>query len=327
MIILGIETSCDETAVAVYGETQGLIGHHVYSQTAHTPFGGVVPELASRDHIRKLLPILSTVLTESHLSLAAITGIAYTRGPGLVGALRVGAGLAKSLAYSLNVPAVGIHHLEAHIMAVMLQDNPPEFPFITLLVSGGHTQLIVANAFGQYDLLGESVDDAAGEAFDKTAKLLGLPYPGGPHLAKLAETGRPGRFRFPTPMLNQPGLNFSFSGLKTFAHHCIAENTLDDSTKADIAYALEEAIVHTLVKKCQRALTQTGLERLVMAGGVSANQRLRKALPQAYVAALPLCTDNAAMVAYTGYRRLALGQKDSDLSIDVRARWPLTEMT
>ena len=289
MKILGIETSCDETGVAVYDEQQGITANQLYSQIAlHADYGGVVPELASRDHIRKTAPLIQAALKEAQLTPQDIDGIAYTAGPGLVGALLVGATIARSLAYAWRIPAIGVHHMEGHLLAPMLEKEPenrPHFPFIALLVSGGHTQLVRVDGVGQYHLLGESIDDAAGEAFDKTAKLLGLDYPGGAALARLAEKGTPQRFVFPRPMTDRPGLDFSFSGLKTFAantiNHAIKqEGTLCLQTRADIAHAFQQAVVDTLAIKCRRALKGTGLTRLVIAGGVSANKQLRQSLAE-----------------------------------------------
>ena len=334
MRILGIETSCDETGVANYDARQGLIANQLYSQIAlHADYGGVVPELASRDHIRKTAPLIQAALQEAQLTAADIDGIAYTSGPGLVGALLVGATIARSLAYAWQVPALGIHHMEGHLLAPMLEDNPPEFPFIALLVSGGHTQLVQVDGVGQYQLLGESIDDAAGEAFDKTAKLLGLDYPGGAALAKLATQGKV-RFKFPRPMTDRPGLDFSFSGLKTFAANTITANPQDDQTRADIAFAFQEAVVDTLMIKCRRALQQTGLKRLVIAGGVSANTALRAGLAklmqqlggEVFYPKPQFCTDNGAMIAYAGFLRLQSGQTQ-DLSIEVRPRWNMTELS
>lgn len=335
MRVLGIETSCDETGVAIYDSKKGLIGHDLYSQIAlHSEYGGVVPELASRDHIRKLLPLIDKLLSSTE-SRGKIDGIAYTSGPGLIGALLVGASLGRSLAYAWKCPSVGVHHMEGHLLAPLLEESPPEFPFVALLVSGGHTQLVEAQGLGNYVLLGESLDDAAGEAFDKTAKLLDLDYPGGPQVAKLAEKGDLNRFTFPRPMTDRPGLDFSFSGLKTFtlntAHKYSQDNSLpDDQTCADIAAAFQEAVVDTLVIKCRRALKQCGLRNLVIAGGVSANKRLREKLEKALVkmdsqvfyARHEFCTDNGAMIAYAGCQRLLDGQS-SGLDIDVRPRWPL----
>ena len=342
MRILGIETSCDETGVAIYDEKQGLIANQLYSQIAlHADYGGVVPELASRDHIRKTAPLIQAALKEAGLTAAEIDGVAYTAGPGLVGALLVGATIARSLAYAWNVPAIGVHHMEAHLLAPMLEkqaENRPHFPFIALLVSGGHTQLVRVDAVGQYQLLGESIDDAAGEAFDKTAKLLGLDYPGGAALARLAEQGTPQRFVFPRPMTDRPGLDFSFSGLKTFAANSInqaikEEGELSEQTKADIAHAFQLAVVETLAIKCKRALKETGLKRLVIAGGVSANLQLRQSLTkmmeqlkgEVFYPQPQFCTDNGAMIAYAGFLRLKQGEK-ADLAIDVKPRWEICQL-
>ena len=340
MRILGIETSCDETGVAIYDEEKGLIANQLHTQIAlHADYGGVVPELASRDHIRKLAPLLQAALQEAHLIAKDIDGIAYTSGPGLVGALLVGSTVARSLAYAWNVPAIGVHHMEGHLLAPMLEENPPHFPFVALLVSGGHTQLVRVDGVGRYELLGESIDDAAGEAFDKTAKLLGLDYPGGAALARLALKGTPNRFAFPRPMTDRPGLDFSFSGLKTFAANTLhqvmqEEGELTEQSKADIAYAFQEAVVDTLAIKCKRALKQTGLKRLVIAGGVSANKQLRQTLAElmqqlggeVFYPQPQFCTDNGAMIAYAGFLRLKQGQQQ-DLAIEVRPRWAMTELT
>nr|WP_315544676.1 tRNA (adenosine(37)-N6)-threonylcarbamoyltransferase complex transferase subunit TsaD [uncultured Aggregatibacter sp.] len=340
MRILGIETSCDETGVAIYDEEKGLIANQLHTQIAlHADYGGVVPELASRDHIRKLAPLLQAALEEAHLTAKDIDGIAYTSGPGLVGALLVGSTVARSLAYAWNVPAIGVHHMEGHLLAPMLEENPPHFPFVALLVSGGHTQLVRVDGVGRYELLGESIDDAAGEAFDKTAKLLGLDYPGGAALARLALKGTPNRFAFPRPMTDRPGLDFSFSGLKTFAANTLhqvmqEEGELTEQSKADIAYAFQEAVVDTLAIKCKRALRQTGLKRLVIAGGVSANKQLRQTLAElmqqlggeVFYPQPQFCTDNGAMIAYAGFLRLKQGQQQ-DLAIEVRPRWAMTELT
>ena len=336
MRVLGIETSCDETGVAVYDSDRGLLGHALYSQVAvHAEYGGVVPELASRDHVRKLLPLISQVLTEQALTPADIDGVAYTAGPGLIGALMVGASVGRSLAYAWDVPAIGVHHMEGHLLAPMLEASPPEFPFVALLVSGGHTQLIAVQGIGHYEILGESVDDAAGEAFDKAAKMLDLDYPGGPEIAKLAECGNPQRFKFPRPMTDRPGLDFSFSGLKTYTLNTIAEHRgddvlPDDQTMADIAWAFQEAVVDTLAIKCRRALEQTGLKTLIIAGGVSANSRLREKLSaslakvggKVFYARHEFCTDNGAMIAYAGCRRLMAGQREG-LSISALPRWSM----
>ena len=340
MRILGIETSCDETGVAIYDEEKGLIANQLHTQIAlHADYGGVVPELASRDHIRKLAPLLQAALQEAHLTAKDIDGIAYTSGPGLVGALLVGSTVARSLAYAWNIPAIGVHHMEGHLLAPMLEENPPHFPFVALLVSGGHTQLVRVDGVGRYELLGESIDDAAGEAFDKTAKLLGLDYPGGAALARLALKGTPNRFAFPRPMTDRPGLDFSFSGLKTFAANTLhqvmkEEGELTEQSKADIAYAFQEAVVDTLAIKCKRALKQTGLKRLVIAGGVSANKQLRQTLAElmqqlggeVFYPQPQFCTDNGAMIAYAGFLRLKQGLQQ-DLAIEVRPRWAMTELT
>ncbi|HEY0209326.1 tRNA (adenosine(37)-N6)-threonylcarbamoyltransferase complex transferase subunit TsaD [Acerihabitans sp.] len=335
MRVLGIETSCDETGVAIYDEQAGLLANQLYSQVKlHADYGGVVPELASRDHVRKTVPLIQAALREAGLDARAIDGVAYTAGPGLVGALMVGATVGRALAYAWKVPAIAVHHMEGHLLAPMLEDNPPAFPFVALLVSGGHTQLIAVTGIGRYELLGESIDDAAGEAFDKTAKLLGLDYPGGPLLSKMARRGAAGRFTFPRPMTDRPGLDFSFSGLKTFAANTIRANGQDDQTRADIARAFEDAVVDTLAIKCRRALDQTGLARLVIAGGVSANSTLRERLAemmqkrggQVFYARPAFCTDNGAMIAYAGMVRLQHGIH-ADLGITVRPRWPLAELT
>ncbi len=340
MRILGIETSCDETGVAIYDEEKGLIANQLHTQIAlHADYGGVVPELASRDHIRKLAPLLQAALQEANLTAKDIDGVAYTSGPGLVGALLVGSTVARSLAYAWNIPAIGVHHMEGHLLAPKLEENPPHFPFVALLVSGGHTQLVRVDGVGCYELLGESIDDAAGEAFDKTAKLLGLDYPGGAALARLASNGTPNRFAFPRPMTDRPGLDFSFSGLKTFAANTLhqvmqEEGELTEQSKADIAYAFQEAVVDTLAIKCKRALKQTGLKRLVIAGGVSANKQLRQTLAElmqqlggeVFYPQPQFCTDNGAMIAYAGFLRLKQGQQQ-DLAIEVRPRWAMTELT
>ncbi len=340
MRVLGIETSCDETGVAVYDGRQGLLGHAVYSQIPlHRGFGGVVPELASRDHVRKLAPMVDALLSEVQSTAKDIDAVAYTAGPGLAGALLVGAGFARSLAWAWDVPALGIHHMEGHLLAPMLEDPAPTFPFVALLVSGGHTQLVHVADVGAYELLGESVDDAAGEAFDKTAKLLGLGYPGGPALAALSRRGDPARFRFPRPMTDRPGLDFSFSGLKTFALTTLqqqAEQTPPSQREklhADIARAFEDAVVDTLAIKCRRAIEQTGSRTLVMSGGVSANETLRARVDElmqelggrAYYPRAELCTDNGAMIAYAGWQRLRVGQHD-DLRFDIQPRWSLREL-
>lgn len=334
MRVLGIETSCDETGVAICDSEKGLIADALYSQVEmHTQYGGVVPELASRDHIRKVIPLVKEVLQMANMDKSEISAIAFTRGPGLMGALLVGATAARTLAWSLKIPAIGIHHMEGHLLAPMLEKEKPKFPFIALLVSGGHTQLIRVDKLGSYTLLGESLDDAVGEAFDKTAKLLGLPYPGGPSLAKLAEKGNTDRFHFPRPMTNRPGLDFSFSGLKTFAITTVRDNPDDDQTRADIACAFQEAVVDTMVIKCRRAIKETGLKTLVVAGGVGANLRLREALGveikrlggKLYFPGLKYCTDNGAMIAYAGCIRLLQGQEPEE-SFQPRPRWPLEEL-
>ncbi len=339
MRVLGIETSCDETGVAVYDSEAGLLAHALYSQVAlHAEYGGVVPELASRDHVRKLLPLIEEVLSESGCSREHIDGIAYTAGPGLIGALMVGASLGRSLAYAWDIPAVGVHHMEGHLLAPMLEPKPPEFPFVALLVSGGHTQLVAVSGIGQYQILGESLDDAAGEAFDKVAKMLDLDYPGGPAVARLAESGDSTRFRFPRPMTDRPGLDFSFSGLKTHTLNTVAEHRGDDvlpndQTLADIACAFQEAVVDTLAIKCRRALEHTGYGTLVVAGGVAANVRLRQRLQQlvakldaqVFYARHEFCTDNGAMIAYAGCQRLLAGEHES-LSVQTHPRWALDSL-
>jgi len=336
MNILGIETSCDETGIAIYSQQAGLLAHALHSQIAlHAKYGGVVPELASRDHIAKLLPLIQQTLTEAKLTPQDITGIAYTAGPGLMGALLVGAAFAKSLGLAWNIPTLGIHHMEGHLLAPMLEDPAPAFPFLALLVSGGHTMLVAVEGLGRYALLGETLDDAVGEAFDKTAKLLGLPYPGGAELAALAQTGQPSRFHFPRPMTDRPGLDFSFSGLKTFALNTVREQAcLDTQTKADIARAFEDAVVETLWIKCARALKKTGFTRLVVAGGVGANQALRHQLQigmakldgELFFPRPAFCTDNGAMIAYAGYLRFQARQQDENLEIQVKPRWSLEEL-
>ena len=334
MRVLGIETSCDETGIAIYDDQQGLLANQLYSQVKlHADYGGVVPELASRDHVRKTVPLIQAALKEAGLTAKDIDAVAYTAGPGLVGALLVGATVGRSLAFAWNVPAIPVHHMEGHLLAPMLEDNPPAFPFVALLVSGGHTQLISVTGIGQYELLGESIDDAAGEAFDKTAKLLGLDYPGGPMLSKMASQGTEGRFVFPRPMTDRPGLDFSFSGLKTFAANTIRSNGDDEQTRADIARAFEDAVVDTLMIKCRRALEQTGFKRLVMAGGVSANRTLRAKLAEmmqkrggeVFYARPEFCTDNGAMIAYAGCQRLLAGQHDGP-AISVQPRWPMESL-
>ena len=339
MRILGLETSCDETGVAIYDSAQGLLGDALYSQVdMHARYGGVIPELASRDHIRKTLPMIRQLLDEKDIAVSSIDGIAYTSGPGLIGALLVGAALGRSLAMAWNVPAVGVHHMEGHLLAPMLEEDPPQFPFVALLVSGGHTQLVAVQGICQYTLLGESLDDAAGEAFDKVAKMLGLAYPGGPRVAALAQKGQAGRFKFPRPMTNRPGLDFSFSGLKTFVRNTLesladAPGGLTEQDRADVALAFEEAVVQTLVIKCRRALEHTGMKSLIIAGGVSANIRLRAGLQKMvesqrsklFYAKPRFCTDNGAMIAYAGCQRLMAGQREG-LAIRARARWPMSAL-
>lgn len=334
MNVLGIETSCDETGVAVYHAQRGLLAHALFSQIKiHAEYGGVVPELASRDHVRKLVPLIRQVLRDAGVAPADIGGVAYTAGPGLIGALLVGASVARSLAWAWGVPAVAVHHMEGHLLAPLLEPNPPPFPFVALLVSGGHTQLVRVEGIGRYETLGESLDDAAGEAFDKTAKMLGLGYPGGPALAKLAESGTPGRFQFPRPMTDRPGLEFSFSGLKTHTLTTLAATAGETQDKADVACAFQQAVVDTLIIKCRRALQHCGLRRLVVAGGVSANRLMRERLGQmaqqdgceVYFPRLEFCTDNGAMIAYAGCQRLLAGQREAPI-IQARPRWPLDEL-
>ncbi len=334
MVVLGIETSCDETGLALYDSERGLLAHVLHSQIAlHAEYGGVVPELASRDHVRKTLPLLRGLFQQVNVSPRQLSGVAYTRGPGLIGALLVGAAIGRGLAWAWNIPAIGVHHMEGHLLVPMLEPDPPGFPFVALLVSGGHTLLVRVDGIGQYRILGESVDDAAGEAFDKTAKLLGLPYPGGPALARLAEQGTLGRFQFPRPMTDRPGCNFSFSGLKTAAINTWRTLEPTAENRADVARAFEEAVVETLAIKCRRALQATRLKRLIIAGGVGANRRLRERLRevttelggQVHYPRLEFCTDNGAMIAYAGWRRLVAGQRE-DAAIDVLPRWPLDSL-
>jgi N6-L-threonylcarbamoyladenine synthase len=333
MRVIGIETSCDETAVAVYDAAEGLLSHRLYSQIAmHQAYGGVVPELASRDHVRRLLPLVREALAAAASDPARIDGVAYTAGPGLIGALLVGAGFARSLAFAWAKPAVAVHHLEGHLLAPLLEPDPPAYPFLALLVSGGHTQLVDVAALGRYRLLGETLDDAAGEAFDKTAKMLGLPYPGGAALAQLAETGVSGRFVFPRPMLDRPGLDFSFSGLKTSALVALRGRGLYDATRADVARGFQEAVIETLAEKSRRALLATGHRRLVVAGGVGANRRLRERLNEIahqagarlYFPRAEFCTDNGAMIALAGCLRLMGGARQG-LDLGARAHWELGE--
>ncbi|MGP9802065.1 tRNA (adenosine(37)-N6)-threonylcarbamoyltransferase complex transferase subunit TsaD [Rheinheimera sp. NSM] len=334
MRVLGIETSCDETGIAVYDDKLGLLSHVLYSQIPlHADYGGVVPELASRDHIRKTIPLIKQALREANCAAADIDGVAYTAGPGLAGALLVGAAIGRSLAMAWGKPALAVHHMEGHLLAPMLEANPPQFPFLALLVSGGHTQLVAVEGIGRYELLGESIDDAAGEAFDKTAKLMGLDYPGGPLLAKLAVQGDSKKYKFPRPMTDRPGLDFSFSGLKTSAANVIAKEGNSAQVQADIAASFQQAVVDTLVIKCERALLQTGYKRLVIAGGVSANTSLREQLAQllkrhggeVFYPRKEFCTDNGAMIALAGYYRLAAGQQQ-DLTIGVTPRWPMQDL-
>ncbi|HIF9306691.1 TPA: tRNA (adenosine(37)-N6)-threonylcarbamoyltransferase complex transferase subunit TsaD, partial [Photobacterium damselae] len=334
MRILGIETSCDETGIAIFDDEKGLLAHELYSQVKlHADYGGVVPELASRDHVKKTIPLVKAALKSAGLTPADLDGVAYTAGPGLVGALLVGATIGRSLAYAWDLPAVAVHHMEGHLLAPMLEENAPEFPFVALLVSGGHTMMVEVKGIGEYQILGESIDDAAGEAFDKTAKLMGLDYPGGPLLSKMAENGTPGRFTFPRPMTDRPGLDFSFSGLKTFAANTIRSNGDDEQTRADIAFAFQEAVVDTLAIKCKRALKQTGLKRLVIAGGVSANKYLRQELEtlmkgmkgEVFYPRTEFCTDNGAMIAYAGMQRLK-NKELMDLGVKAFPRWPIDQL-
>ncbi len=338
MLVLGLETSCDETGVALYDSERGLLADALFSQIdLHRAYGGVVPELASRDHVKRMLPLIRQVLEEAGRTAQDIDAIAYTAGPGLVGALLVGASCAQALAFAWEIPALGVHHMEGHLLAPMLEEQPPQFPFVALLVSGGHTQLVRVDGIGRYALLGESLDDAAGEAFDKTAKMLGLVYPGGPEIARLAERGVPGRFVFPRPMTDRPGLDFSFSGLKTFALNTWQQHRTggeaDEQLRCDIALAFQQAVVETLTIKCKRALKHTHLKSLVIAGGVSANQALRSGLEkmlkelggQVFYARPRFCTDNGAMIAYAGCQRLLAGQQDGP-AIGVQARWPMEQL-
>jgi len=338
LIILGIETSCDETAVAVYDRDRGLRAHIIYSQVpTHAPYGGVVPELASRDHIRKLLPLVRQALADAGIGPGELSGVAYTAGPGLIGALLVGATVATGLAAAWGLPAIPVHHMEAHLLAPLLEEERPAFPFIALLVSGGHSMLVEVGGVGRYRVLGQTLDDAAGEAFDKTAKLLGLPYPGGPQLARLAGEGRPDRFRFPRPLVNRPGLDFSFSGLKTAvaleARRLTGPGGIAEEDRVDLANSFQEAVVDTLVAKCLRAVEETGLQRLVIAGGVGANRRLRQRLRDAltarggsvYYPRNEFCTDNGAMVALAGALRFPRTPGPAP-AVAARARWDLEEL-
>jgi N6-L-threonylcarbamoyladenine synthase len=335
MIVLGIETSCDETGIALYSTEQGLLAHALHSQIKmHAEYGGVVPELASRDHIRRVLPLTEKVLHDTGLTLLDIDAIAYTQGPGLAGALLVGTSIAEALAFTLNIPAIGVHHLEGHLLAPLLEVNPPAFPFVALLVSGGHTQLMRVSGIGQYELLGDTLDDAAGEAFDKTAKLLGLEYPGGPAVSKLAEQGKAGRYKLPRPMRNSGNLDFSFSGLKTAVLTAVNEAPMDDVARADLARAFQDAVVDVLAAKCVTALEQTGLDRLIVSGGVGANKQLRTALNAAAqknnfevsYPRLEFCTDNGAMIAFAGAMRLN-NSPPGNHAFTVRPRWDLSELT
>ena len=334
LIVLGIETSCDETGLALYQTGRGLLGHTLFSQIdLHAAYGGVVPEIASRDHLRKLLPLLQEVLDQAGISPAQIDGVAYTAGPGLVGALLVGAAMGRSLAYALDRPALGVHHLEGHLLAPLLEADPPQPPFVALLVSGGHTQLIAVHALGRYELLGDTLDDATGEAFDKCAQLMGLPYPGGPALAQLAEEGDPTAFKLARPMLDRPGLEFSFSGLKTQVALAWRNSEQSDQVRRDLSASFQAAVVDTLSEKCRRAWRQIDAERLVIAGGVGANRRLRADLRtlaaadgvRVYYPRTEFCTDNGAMIALAGALRLAAGES-GDAAIRVRPRWPLAEL-
>jgi N6-L-threonylcarbamoyladenine synthase len=344
MLVLGIETSCDETGIALYDTDRGLLAHALHSQVEmHAEYGGVVPELASRDHIRRALPLIQHVLDEAGVTLKDIDGVAYTQGPGLSGALLVGTSVAEALAFTLNIPTVGVHHLEGHLLAPLLEENPPAFPFVALLVSGGHTQLMRVTSIGDYELLGDTLDDAAGEAFDKTAKLLGLGYPGGPAVAKLATQGKAGRFKLPRPLLASNDLDFSFSGLKTAVLTLANENKINDQdldiqTKADIAWEFQEAVTEVLTAKCMAALRETGLDSLVVSGGVGANSRLRERLNEkaknklceVHYPRLEFCTDNGAMIAFAGALRLnsmrAQHATEGDHGFTVKPRWDLSEL-
>ena len=336
LITLGIESSCDETGIALYQMGRGLLAHALHTQVAmHSEYGGVVPELASRDHVRRVVPLIRQVMKQANVTLDQIDAIAYTQGPGLGGALLVGASVASSLGFALDIPTIGIHHLEGHLLSPLLSNPAPEFPFVALLVSGGHTQLMRVDGVGRYQLLGETVDDAAGEAFDKSAKLLGLGYPGGPALAKLAESGRQGLYKLPRPMLHSDNLDFSFSGLKTAVLTLVRQNDLDEQTRADIAYATQEAIIDVLVHKARAALARTGLSQLVVAGGVGANRLLRERLTRdiekrggrVFYPELEFCTDNGAMIAFAGALRLAEQEVLKDYRFDVKPRWNLQDIT
>lgn len=332
--ILGIESSCDETGIAIYDQSKGIVAHQLYSQVKlHQDYGGVVPELASRDHVRKMLPLIESALNEAQCKPEDISAIAYTQGPGLIGALLVGASIGKSLAFAWDKPAIGVHHLEGHLLAPMLEQEKPDYPFLALLVSGGHTMLVDVRRLGDYQIIGESIDDAAGEAFDKTAKIMGLGYPGGPLLAKLADKGDGSSIKFPRPMTDRPGLDLSFSGLKTFAANQINASDKSEQSLANIAEAFQDAVVDTLVIKCRRAIKQTGHTRLVVAGGVSANTNLREKLAQlmekssgmVYYPRHEYCTDNGAMIAYAGYCHFIKERQDETHSIGVNPRWPISE--
>jgi len=334
MRVLGIETSCDETGVAVYDGELGLMAHSLYSQAhIHAEYGGVVPEIASRDHVRKLIPLLDECLANAGCERNEIDGVAYTAGPGLVGALLVGAAAGRAIAFSLGVPAAAVHHMEGHLLAPLLEPDPPEFPFVALLVSGGHSMLIEVREIGSYLVLGETRDDAAGEAFDKTAKLLGLGYPGGPVLARAAEKGNPHKFKFPRPMTDRPGLEFSFSGLKTHTRNLWNKHSAEENSREDIAAGFQQAVVETMVIKCRRAMQQTGCGQLVIAGGVGANLQLREGLSRAgekygwgvSYPRIEFCTDNGAMIAYAGYHRLLAGQSEAEI-IRAKPRWPMNEL-
>ena len=336
MKILGLETSCDETGVAIYDSEHGLLSDVVFSQVKmHAKYGGVVPELASRDHIRKIGLLVNQATEEARIGLQDLDGVAYTAGPGLAGALLVGAGFSKSLAWGLDVPALGIHHMEGHLLAPMIDEVVPiDMPFLALLVSGGHTLLVDAFSLGSYEVLGESLDDAVGEAFDKVAKMLGLGYPGGPLVEQLAKSGDPDRFDFPRPMVNRPGLDFSFSGLKTHVRNTIAQHPIDAALKADVCRGFTDAVVDVLVVKCRRAIRQSGAKKLVVAGGVSANKDIRNGLEmlgkeedvRVVFPSMKFTTDNGAMIAYVGYKRMGLGERDKT-ELAVRARWPLNELS
>jgi N6-L-threonylcarbamoyladenine synthase len=338
MLVLGIESSCDETGIALYDSEVGLLSHALHSQVAmHAEYGGVVPELASRDHIRRIVPLLREALGNAHRTLDDVDAVAYTRGPGLAGALLVGCAFAEALAVAIDKPTIPVHHLEGHLLSPLLSSNPPTFPFVALLVSGGHTQLMRVTGVGEYELLGETLDDAAGEAFDKSAKLLGLPYPGGALLSKLAESGTPGVYELPRPMLHSGDLSFSFSGLKTAVLTLVRQHAdeMTDAFKADAARAFQEAIVEVLVKKSLKAMKQTGLKQLVVAGGVGANQQLRATLNDearrkrfsVYYPELEFCTDNGAMIALAGCLRLQSGTPSKPAgSFAVQPRWPLSEL-